>query len=81
MPPYIEPSTATMRKIAGPRSFSARKRSDQGTSRSAASAAGTSCGCSAVWIMIQAMKAAARSTPGMKPAVNSFRIETSPRTP
>src|SRR3954465_428562 len=40
MPPYIEPSTATMRKIAGPRSFSARKRSDQGTSRSAAPAAG-----------------------------------------
>jgi hypothetical protein len=31
--------------------------------------------------MIQAMKHPARRNPGMKPAVKSLRIETSPSTP
>ena len=81
MPPYIEPSTAPIRKIAGASSFSALRRSTNGMRLSARSASGTSAGRSVVWIITQAMKQPASRKPGMNPAVNSFRIETSPSTP
>ena len=81
MPPYIEPSTAAIRKIAGASSFSARMRSSIERLRRSRSAAGTRPGRKVVWIITQAMKQPASRKPGMKPAVNSLRIETSPSTP
>ena len=64
MPPYIEPSTATMRKIAGASSFSARIRSSIAMRLSARSLSGTSPGRSVVWIITQAMKHPASRGPG-----------------
>ena len=80
-PPYIEPSTAVMRKIAGASSFSALMRSIIGMRLSARSLAGTRFGRSVAWIITHAMKQPASRKPGMKPAVNSLTIETSPSTP
>jgi hypothetical protein len=80
-PPYIEPSTDAIRNIAGASSFNARMRSSIVRLRRSRSVSGTRPGRSVVWIITQAMKQPASRKPGMKPAVNSFRIETSPSTP
>ena len=82
MPPYIEPSTAAIRKIAGASSFSARDAVEHRMRlRSRARCPARAPGASVVWIITQAMKQPASRKPGMKPAVNSLRIETSPSTP
>ena len=82
MPPYIEPSTAAIRKIAGASSFSALMRSIIGMRlQRALGFRHERRDASVVWIITQAMKQPASRKPGMKPAVNSFRIETSPSTP
>ena len=80
-PPYIEPSTHRIRNTAGPSSRIEARYSAADAIRTLRSAAGTSDGLIAVWIMIQAMKQPASRKPGMKPAVNSLAIETSPSTP
>ena len=49
--------------------------------RRSRSVSGTRPGRKVVWIITQAMKQPASRKPGMKPAVNSLRIETSPSTP
>jgi hypothetical protein len=80
-PPYIEPSTQAIRNSAGARSFRAVKRSLHGTCESLASVSGTMLGLRLVCSITQTMKVAASRNPGSTPAVNSFRIETSPSTP
>ncbi len=80
-PPYIEPSTQAIRNSAGARSLSAAKRSLHGTCESLASVSGTIVRSRLVCSITQAMKVAASRNPGSTPAVNSFRIETSPSTP
>ena len=80
-PPYIEPSTHRIRNTAGPSSLIEARYSAIDAIRTLRSASGTSDGLIAVWIMIQAMKQPASRKPGMKPAVNSLAIETSPSTP
>ena len=80
-PPYIDPRTHRIRNTAGPSSLIEARYSAAEAIRILRSPSGTSDGRKAVWIMIQAMKQAARRRPGMKPALNSFAIETSPSTP
>jgi len=67
--------------LAGASSFSALMRSNKVRLRRSRSVSGTRPGRSVVWIMTQAMKQPASRKPGMNPAVNSLRIETSPSTP
>ena len=80
-PPYIEPSTHRIRNTTGPSSRIEAMYSATVARRAFRSFSGTSSGFSVVWIMIQAMKHPASRKPGMKPAVNSLAIETSPNTP